>query len=63
MAHGSLGRAGQQFKELPLIRGLDGEDIDQRDKFAARRDRCHTQTCGSVITEVSLGMRASFVAF
>jgi hypothetical protein len=27
MAHGSLGRTGQQFKELPLIRGLDGETL------------------------------------
>jgi hypothetical protein len=63
MAHGSLGRTGQQFKELLLIRRLNSEYIDQRDKLAARRDRCHTQTRGSVITEVSLGMRASFVAF
>src|ERR1700681_4106297 len=51
MTYGSVGRAGQQFKELPLIRGLDGEDIDQRDKVAARRDRCHRRTRGSVITE------------
>jgi hypothetical protein len=36
MPHGSLGCAGQQFNELPLIRGLDGKDIDQRDKLAAR---------------------------
>jgi hypothetical protein len=41
MAHGSLGRAGQQFKQLLLIGGLDGEDVDQGDKLATRRDRCH----------------------
>ena len=28
MAHGSLGCAGQQFDQSPLIRGFDGEDID-----------------------------------
>ena len=27
---------GQQFNELPLIRRLDSEDIDQRNKLAAR---------------------------
>jgi len=36
MAHGSLGCAGQQINESPLIRGLDGEDIDQRDELVAR---------------------------
>jgi hypothetical protein len=34
MAHGGLGRAGQQFKQLPLIGGLDGENVDQRDELA-----------------------------
>src|ERR1700730_16602325 len=44
MAYGGFGRAGQQFKELLLISGFNGEDIDQREKFAARRDRCHRRT-------------------
>ena len=49
MAYGSLGRTGQQFNEFLLIRGLDREDIDDRDKLAVRRDRRHTQTRGSVV--------------
>jgi hypothetical protein len=36
MAHRTLGRAGEQFNELPLIRGLDGEYIDKCDDLAAR---------------------------
>src|SRR5712664_3996738 len=49
MAHGSLGGAPQQFKKLPLIGGLDGEDVDQRDELAARRDRCAgcARACGT----------------
>ena len=41
MAYGSLGRAGEQFKQLQLIGGLDPKDIDQGEKLAIRRDRCH----------------------
>src|SRR5882724_1462262 len=41
MAYRGFGRTGQQFEELLLIVGFNGEDVDQRDKFAAQRDRCH----------------------
>ena len=41
MAYGGLGSAGQQFEQLPLIGGFDGEDVDERDNFGVRRDRCH----------------------
>src|SRR6266404_9962433 len=44
MAYGGFSRAGQQFKESLLIRGLDGENIDQGEKFAVRGDRCHRLT-------------------
>src|SRR5260370_34592034 len=36
MAHGSLGRAGQQVKQLLLVGGLNGEDVDHGDKLATR---------------------------
>jgi hypothetical protein len=49
MAYGCIGRACQQFNEFLLIRGFNGEDIDQRDKLAVGRDRRHTQPRGRVV--------------
>jgi hypothetical protein len=43
MPYYGFGCTGQQFEELLLILGLNGEDVDQRDKLAAQRDRCHWQ--------------------
>src|SRR5258708_35126196 len=41
MEYRGVGRAGQQFEESLLIVRFDGEDVDQRDQFAAQGDRCH----------------------
>ena len=36
MSHRSFGCTGEQVNKLPLIRGLDVEDIDKGDNLAAR---------------------------
>ena len=35
MSHGGFGCTGQQLNESLLIRGVHGEDIDQRDELKA----------------------------
>jgi len=41
MAHRGSRGLRQQFDELLLSRGFNGEDVDQRDKLSAQREGCH----------------------
>src|SRR5437868_2843350 len=41
VAHRGFGRVREQFNEPPLIRGLDGEHVDERDQLHISRDRGH----------------------
>jgi len=68
MAHGSLSRAGQQVKQLLLVGGLNGEDVDHGDKLATRRDRCSSgaRACrthgSSTVSWARMGLSVAFAS-